>query len=358
MSHSAKSLVTNTIAAINPVDATWIEAAINHHQRLTKPAGSLGQLEELGCTLCAVQNQLPPVIDKTHVVIFAADHGVTASQALGPFPREVTAQMVHNFLSGGAAINAIAEVTNAQVAVVDMGVDADLSAIDSNRFYAHKIANGTDDFTLGAAMSEEQLYDALAAGISMADVCYEAGSQAVALGEMGIGNTTIASAMTAAMLGLSAESVTGRGTGSDDNTLVRKVDVINKALQVNSVDANNGFDVMQKLGGYELAGLAGLSLGLARRRIAVIADGFISTAAVLAATRMCAAVEGYTICAHQSTEPGHQALLKALGKPPLLNLGLRLGEGTGACLSITLLKSAANVMSQINRYCVFNAYSG
>jgi len=347
MSHSAQALVEATIAGIEPVDIGSIADAKVHHQSLTKPAGSLGRLETLGCDLCGIQKRVPPEIRSTHVVVFAADHGITKTHSLGPFPREVTAQMVYNFLNGGAAINAISGTVGARVYVVDMGVDADLELTESSMFHSHKIAAGTDDITSGAAMSESQLYKALAAGIAMAEQCHSEGSHAVALGEMGIGNTTVASAVTAALLELSPKTITGRGTGSDDETLNRKIEAIQLALNKNPVNPADGFDVLQKLGGFELAGIAGMALGLARRRVAVVADGFISTAAVLAATRICAPVKEYIVCGHQSTEPGHLALLKAFDKQPLLDLDFRLGEGTGACLSLGLLKSAAAVMSQM-----------
>jgi nicotinate-nucleotide--dimethylbenzimidazole phosphoribosyltransferase len=347
MTSPAQTQVEDTLAAITPLHTPSVEDATIYHQSLTKPIGSLGRLESIGATLCGIQRQVPPVIDQTHVVIFAADHGITKSHSLGPFPREVTAQMVRNFLNGGAAINAIANVVGADVAVVNMGVDADLSDIQSDRFYAHAVALGSGDISQGAAMTEAQLYQALAAGIAMAEHCYAQGSKAVALGEMGIGNTTIASAMTAAFLQLSPESITGRGTGSDDATLARKVKAIEQALVTNSVKSGDGFDVLRKLGGFELAGICGMALGLSRRGIAVVADGFISTAAVLAAVKMCPLVRDYVFVGHQSTEPGHEALVNALDARPLLDLEFRLGEGTGACLSLTLLKSAATVMSQM-----------
>jgi len=347
MTTTAQERVESTIAAISPLNVKSIDEATAYHQSLTKPVGSLGQLENVGATLCGIQQQVPPVIERTQVVVFAADHGITRSHSLGPFPREVTAQMVRNFLNGGAAINAIAKVIGAKVAVVDMGVDADLSDLTSNMFHSHSVAKGTADISAGPAMSEDQLYEALAAGITMAEFCFERGNQAVALGEMGIGNTTIASAVTVALLELSPDKVTGRGTGSDDTTLARKIAVIEQSIQRNPVDSGNGFDTLQKLGGFELAGIAGMALGLARRRIAIVADGFISTAAVLAAIRMCPSVADFVFCGHQSTEPGHQALLNALDKKPLLDMGFRLGEGTGACLSLALLQSAAAVMSEM-----------
>lgn len=347
MTNRAREQTESTIEAIKPIHTPSVDEAILFHGSLTKPVGSLGRLEDIGASLCGIQLHIPPVIDRKHVVIFAADHGITKSHSLGPFPREVTAQMVRNFLQGGAAINAIANVVGADVAVVNMGVDADLSDIQSEMYHPHMIANGTADISKGAAMSESQLYQALAAGISVAEHCYHHGSQAVALGEMGIGNTTIASAVTAALLELPPETITGRGTGSDDETLDRKISAIKQSLDVNPVQSENGFDVLRRLGGFELAGISGMALGLARRRIAVVADGFISTAAVLAAVRMCPPVRDYVFVGHQSTEPGHQALLNALDRQPLLDLGFRLGEGTGACLSLSLLQSAATIMSQM-----------
>jgi len=337
---SAQEQVENTIAAITPVSVQSVNEAITYHRALTKPVGSLGQLERLGAALCGIQQQVPPVVEQTHVVVFAADHGITESQSLGPFPREVTAQMVHNFLDGGAAINAIANVVGAKVAVVDMDVDADLSGIESDMFHSHSIANGTGDISIGPAMSNDQLYNALAAGIALAEIYFKQNSHAVALREMGIGYTTIASAVTAALLELSPDNVTGRGTGSDDHTVERKIAEIEQALSCNTVEPGNGFDALEKLGGFELAGIAGMALGLARRQIAIVADGFISTIAVLSALRMCPSVSDFVFCVHQSIEPEHPALLNALKKQPLLDLEFRLGEGTGAGLSLALLKSA------------------
>ncbi len=347
MTISAQQRVHDTIAAITPLHSESVNEAVEFHQSLTKPVGSLGRLEHIGAALCGIQQCVPPVMEKTRVVVFAADHGITRSHSLGPFPREVTAQMVQNFLAGGAAINALANVVGAEVDVVDMGVDANLSGIQSKMFHSLSVANGTQDISEEPAMSHAELYRALANGIDMAEYCFAQGCQAVALGEMGIGNTTIASAVTAALLDLSPETVTGRGTGADDDTLNRKIAVINKAIARHGVETGNGFDALQKLGGFELAGIAGIALGLARRRIAIVADGFISTAAVLAAIRMCSTVEDFMFFGHQSTEPGHQALLDELRQKPLLDMGFRLGEGTGACLSLALLKSAAAVMSQM-----------
>ncbi len=350
MASEHQATVLDTVQAIEPIDITWSDKAAAHHQRLTKPPGSLGELESVGVQLCAIQQKVPPIIDKTGVLVFAADHGITKQHCVGPYPREVTAQMVSNFVHGGAAINVLAKLNNADFCVVDMGVDADLSELgvtSSDQFIAASVARGTQDVSEGPAMTQDQLYEAMATGIHLADECSKAAHQAVAIGEMGIGNTTIASAVTAALLKLQPSEVTGRGTGADDVTLSRKIDLIETALSVNSNDAHSGWTVLQCLGGFELAGIAGLAIGLAKHRIAIVADGYISTAAVFAATKISPYLNDYVLSGHRSSEPGHQALLAAMQKKPLLDLGLRLGEGTGACLSLSLIKAAASVMQNM-----------
>lgn len=343
-------LLSDTLERIQPLDSHWLDTARQHHLQLTKPPGSLGTLEALGETLCAIQQRVPPKVESTRVLVFAADHGLTRDHVVGPFPREVTAQMVLNFVNGGAAINAISTLAGASFSVVDMGVDTDFSGFGlkpSAVFQSHPIARGTQDISAGPAMTTEQLTQALEVGIQLADQCAKDNQQAVAIGEMGIGNTTIASALTAAMLQLPITDVTGRGTGADDETLQRKVSLIEQAINVNKPNPHDGKDLLQKIGGFELAGIAGLCLGLASHRIAIVADGFISTAAVMAATRIHPAVNDYVFCGHRSPEPGHQYLMDALHKQPLHDLGLRLGEGTGACLALTLLHAAASVMSNM-----------
>lgn len=341
-------LLNTTLEHIKPVEPEWRNQANHHQLQLTKPPGSLGLLESVGADLCAIQQCVAPVVESTRVLVFAADHGLTRNHSVGPYPRDVTAQMVLNFVNGGAAINVFSSVVGAEFQVVDMGVDTDFAKFGlepSSVFYPRAVARGTDDISQGPAMSPDQLYQALGIGIELADVCARGGSHAVALGEMGIGNTSIASALSAAMLQRPVADVTGRGTGADDATLQRKIDLIEQALRVNEVDSSDGLDLLQKVGGFELAGIAGLSLGLARHGIAIVADGFISTAAVMAATRIHPAVQDYVFCGHQSPEPGHAFLIEALNKTPLLNLGLRLGEGTGACLSLALLQAASRAMS-------------
>ena len=343
-------LLSDTLERIQGIESHWHDKAAVHHLQLTKPPGSPGTLETLGEQLCAIQQQVPPVVQSTRVLVFAADHGITRDHVVGPFPRSVTAQMVLNFVTGGAAINALCNLTGASFSVIDMGVDTDFTELGltpSPSFQSHAIARGTQDISAGPAMTPEQLTQALAVGIRLADQCASDKLHAVAIGEMGIGNTTIASALTAAMLNLSVTEVTGRGTGADDDTLQRKVSLIEQALQVNQPNPNDGQDLLQTIGGFELAGIAGLCLGLASHRIAIVADGFISTAAIFAATRIHPAVADYVFCGHRSPEPGHQFLMSALNKEPLHNLGLRLGEGTGACLGLTLLQASARVMSEM-----------
>ena len=342
-----QQLVEQTASAISTTDKHWQQVAVAHHERLTKPVGSLGELETIGVQLCRIQQQVPPSVENIRVVVCAADHGITRNHALGPFPREVTAQMVSNFVAGGAAVNVIANSMNADFLVVDTGVDADLGGLQSPSFLSLPVARGTADLSAHAAMSEAQLNTALANGIRVADQCAEKGYDAVALGEMGIGNTTVASAMTAALLQLSPAAVTGRGTGADDATLQRKISTIETALQTHQVNPDNGYEILQKLGGFEIATLAGLSLGLAHRRITIVADGFISTVAALAACRINPLVREYIFSGHLSPEPGHRYLLDELGKKPILDLGLRLGEGTGACLALALLRTSARLMAQM-----------
>ena len=341
------ALFNETVEGISPIADELRERAVSRHAQLTKPPGSLGVLESVGIDLAAIQQTLQPRVESCCVVVMAADHGHTKSHQVGPYPRDVTAQMVANFVSGGAAINAIATTVGADMKIVDIGVDPHMGAFQSALLTHAPVGPGTAYITTGPAMTKAQLYAAIGQGLAVAEQCKAAGYQAVALGEMGIGNTTIASAMTAVMLDLPASEITGRGTGADDTMLQRKVKVIETAIAENSLNALDGLDILQKIGGFELAGLAGLALGLARHRIAILADGFISTAAVTAATRINPTVSNYLFCGHLSPEPGHRFLLDALQKRPLLNLDLRLGEGTGACLSLTVLKTAANILSDM-----------
>jgi len=341
-------LRASIVAEIEPVDLEWYRRARAYHDTLTKPPGSLGRLEEIGSRLCGIQRRMPPTLARARVVVFAADHGVAAEESVTPYPQAVTGQMVANFARGGAAINAIAGVAAVELCVIDIGVAHPVTS-ESTATSVHRraIASGTRNIAAGPAMTHEEVDLALAAGVEVAEECAAFGFAAVALGEMGIGNSTVASAITGALTWRTAAQVTGRGTGADDATLARKIAVVERALAVNQPDPTDGLDVLRKVGGLEIAGLCGLCLGLARRRIAIVSDGFIATAAAALATRIQPATTGYLFAGHLSPEPGHRLLLRELGLEPLLDLGMRLGEGTGATLSLSVLRAAAAVLTEM-----------
>ena len=291
----------------------------------TKPRGSLGRLEELGSRIVEIRGFVPERL-RAVVVVAAGDHGVTA-EGVSAYPQEVTAQMVANFVAGGAAVNVLAREGRAEVVVVDVGVAAPVDGVRSVR-----IAPGTANMTQGPAMTDEQCERALAAGAELADELADV--DVIALGEMGIGNTTSASALTARLLGVEPERVCGRGTGLDDAGVAHKVDVVRHALAV-----NDGRDPLASLGGFELAFLAGLATRAKTNRTVVLVDGFISAAAVLASD-----ARDNLIAAHRSSEPGHTLILEHLGLEPLLELGLRLGEGSGAALALPLLHASIAIL--------------
>ncbi len=304
----------------------------------TKPRGSLGRLEELGVRLAGIRGFVPRSLEAA-IVVAAGDHGV-AAEGVSAYPSEVTAQMVANFAAGGAAINVLARQVGARLVVVDAGV---AEPVEAEGVRPLRLGAGTASLARGPAMSEEQARRGLDAG---AELVAELGAvDVVGLGEMGIGNTTSASAITAALLGVEPEAVVGRGTGVDDDGLARKVDAVRRGLAANP--SREPLDVLAGLGGFELAVLAGVVLGAARARVAVLLDGFITTAAALVAVRLDPAAGDVLIASHRSPEPGHGLLLDALGLDPLLDLGLRLGEGSGAALALPLLRSAVAILAEM-----------
>jgi len=332
------------IESIRPLDPSWIDQAKRRLDRLTKPPGSLGRLEELAARYVAITEVERPNPPRSRVVLFAADHGVTA-EGVSAYPRAVTAQMVRNFLHGGAAINVLARHVGAEVQVVDIGVAADLAPLAD--LFARKVAHGTKNFVLEPAMSRGEAIQALTTGVELARQAAHDGIGLIGTGEMGIGNTTSSAAVTAVMTGLPVEQVTGRGTGIDEDTYRRKVCVIEKALALHRPDPKDPVGVLAAVGGFELAGLAGLILGAAAHRIPVVLDGFITGAAALLAVALKAESRDYLIASHQSAESGHRAVLASLGLRPLLDLDLRLGEGTGACLGISLVCGAIKILTQM-----------
>lgn len=331
------------IKSITPVDPDWITQAEQRQDRLTKPPKSLGRLEEIACRVAAIQQCLAPDVSRKRIVVFAADHGVT-EEGVSPYPSEVTAQMVANFLRGGAAINALAGASAADLVIVDAGVKYPIPPVESSikgtQFVQKPIRKGTRNFVKEPALTEEETWDAITLGLQVAEEAKEDGISLIGLGEMGIGNTTAAAALSAALTGLPASEVTGRGTGADDEILRLKQAVVARALRLHSPERDDAFFILRALGGLEIAGLVGVCLGAAIHRLSVVCDGFIATASAAIAVRMCPAVGDYLFAAHLSTEPGHAALLEILDQTPLLDLKMRLGEGTGAALAMNIIDAA------------------
>jgi nicotinate-nucleotide--dimethylbenzimidazole phosphoribosyltransferase len=329
---------------IRPLDGPAMAAARSRQDTLTKPQGSLGRLEELSVRLAGIQGKSLPRVKRKAVIIMAGDHGVMA-EGVSAYPPEVTAQMVHNFLNGGAGINVLARHAGARVIIVDMGVAAELPPHPG--LISRKIAPGTRNMCRGPAMTSAQAVAAVATGIEVMTAQVAAGLDIVGTGDMGIGNTTASSAICAVMTGKPVAEVAGRGTGIDDAQLKHKIEVIDRALAVNRPDPAQPLEVLAKVGGLEIAGLAGVMLAGAANRIPVVIDGFISGAAALIAAALAPGLRDYLIAAHVSVEPGHRVLLQYLGLEPLLDLGLRLGEGTGAVLGISLAEAAARILSEM-----------
>lgn len=338
------NLLDQTIGAIRPINTKWIEAAERHQLELTKPPGSLGRLEEIANRCAAIRESLTPTAARPRMVIFAADHGVCA-EGVSAYPQEVTAQMVANYLRGGAAINALARAGNIELKVVDVGVLAPLDI--PGDLISRRVAASTRNFCQEPAMTEAEMRAALTTGIEMAAEAAAAGCDLLGFGEMGIGNTTAASAIAAALTGEPVENVIGRGTGVDDESLARKRRAIERALALHAAQTQSALGIMQCVGGLEIAAMCGFCLGAAAHRVPVVTDGFIATSAAAVAVRLCPAAAGYLFAAHQSVEPGHARLLAAIGQEPLLHLGMRLGEGTGAALAIGIIQAAVAAFTQM-----------
>lgn len=328
--------ILNTLASITPLDQSAMEAARTRQQELTKPAGSLGRLEEIAIQVAGITGQPVPEIRRKAVIVMAGDHGVTA-EGVSAYPAEVTPQMVYNFLRGGAAINALAKFARAGVIIVDIGVATDIAHPD---LISRKIAYGTANMAKGAAMTREQMIEAISVGIDVFEAQFEQGIDLVATGDMGIGNTTASSAIAAALLGKPVSSMTGRGTGINDEQLAHKIEVIERALEQNRPDPRDPFDVLIKVGGFEIAGLAGVIIAAAARRVPIVIDGLISGAAALLAVEMQPIIRDYLFAGHRSVEQGHRLMLEHMRLAPVLDLNLRLGEGTGAVLAMNIIEAA------------------
>jgi nicotinate-nucleotide--dimethylbenzimidazole phosphoribosyltransferase len=339
-------LLESTIKRIVPQDSDFRESARARLNQLTMPHWALGRLMDLAVDLAGMTCSMSPKFERRAVVTMAADHGV-AAEGVSRYPQEVTRQMVHNFVNGGAGINALARVANARVVVVDMGVAGDLSELSqAGKIITKRVGGGTQNMIGGPAMTREQAVRCLESGIEVASEL-GADTDIFGTGDMGIGNTTSASAVVAAITAKPVETVTGRGTGIENGQLHHKVEMIEKALSVNKPDPEDGLDVLSKVGGFEIGGIAGLVLGAAAMRKPIILDGFPATAGALIARCLAPLSADYMIAAHRSVECGHQAMLAHLGKTPLLDLDLRLGEGTGAALAMTLVEAAARILTEV-----------
>ncbi|WP_428562190.1 MAG: nicotinate-nucleotide--dimethylbenzimidazole phosphoribosyltransferase [Solidesulfovibrio sp. DCME] len=345
-------------AAVGPVDAALFPVAQAHLDNLTKPRGSLGRLEELAARLFAIRGGKAPCVDPARVYVCAGDHGV-AAEGVSLFPQEVTRQMVANFLAGGAGINVLADTAGIDLRVVDAGCLGEPFA-PHPRFAGSRVAPGTANLAAEAAMSREVCEKALLLGASLAGQAASEGIMALGTGDMGIANTTPSTALFCAYLGLAPEAITGPGTGLDADGVRRKAGVVAKALRLHGdvVASGDPVAILAALGGLEIACLAGLILGAAAYKRPVAVDGFISTAAYVAARAIAPAVADYAFVSHASAEPGYAAVVGALGQKPLLDLGLRLGEGTGAVLALFLLRAGANIYNKMATFAAAGVDSG
>jgi len=332
-----------TIDSIGGLDEKAMQAARDRQDQLTKPRGALGVLEDISIKVAGITGDPLPVPGRKAVIVMAADHGVT-TEGVSLYPPEVTAQMVHNFLSGGAAINVLSRHVHAEVCVVDVGV---ASSVAGEGLLSRKVRAGTANMATGSAMSREEAIAALEVGICVAEEEMERGATFLAAGDMGIGNTTAASAITACITGLDPVEVTGRGTGIDDAGLDNKIAIIRRALEVNRPDPSDALDVLCKVGGLEIAGIAGVMLAAAAAHRPVLVDGFISAAGALVAAGLHARAADFMLASHLSVERGHAAILDLLGLHPIIQANMRLGEGTGAALAFFLVDASLKILAEM-----------
>ncbi len=342
--HSAPPFLQDTLGAIRPIDTSWYAQAAERLDQLTKPPGSLGRLERLAAQCYAICAGLPSVPVRKAAYVFAADHGVT-QEGVSAYPSAVTAQMVENFLRGGAAINVFARVHDVALTIIDAGVDAEFS--ESSALWHRKIRRGSRNLHREPAMSTSELEQALRVGLEAAEDARLNDYLMVAAGEMGIGNTTSASAITAALTGQPVEVVTGSGTGIRTEALEHKQRIIREALSRHLSGANSPLEALRCVGGLEIAAMSGFFLGAAQHRRLIVVDGFIATAAAALSVALAPAARDYMFAGHRSEEPGHACLLRHLDLEPVLDLRMRLGEGTGAVLAMPVIDTAAHMIAEM-----------
>jgi nicotinate-nucleotide--dimethylbenzimidazole phosphoribosyltransferase len=329
---------------IKPADQSLSAAVQAHLDDLTKPQGSLGRLEGIALKYAVATGKLDPVLTRKKICCFAGDHGV-AAEGVSAFPAEVTPQMVYNMLGGGAAINVLTRHAGVDLNVVDMGVNHDFP--DMAGLVKRKVKPGTANMAAGPAMSEEDALTALLSGAEIAFEAHDAGYHILGTGEMGIANTTPATALYSVLLDVPVDTITGRGTGIDDQRLQHKIEVIRKSININASRCTTAFGTLAALGGYEIAAITGFILGAAARKIPVVVDGFISSAGAVAALKLCPAVDDYLFFSHTSNEQGHRTVMQKLGARPILDLDLRLGEGTGAALAMQIIEAGVKVYKEM-----------
>jgi len=337
-------LLEKTIKKIGGLDYKLMEKTQERLNNLTKPKASLGRLEEVAKLIVGITRNENPVLKNKVIFTMSGDHGVT-EEGISAYPKEVTPQMVYNFLRGGAGINVLARHVGARVVVVDMGVACDLKP--HKDLVIKKVNYGTKNMVKGPAMSKDEAIKSIEAGIEVFEEEAKLDIDIVGTGDMGIGNTTASSAIASVVTGKSAEEVTGRGTGIDDKTLSKKQEVIKKAINLNKPEAKDAIDVLSKVGGFEIGGLSGIILAASSKRVPIVIDGFISGAAALIAYQLCPKIKDYLIASHQSQEKGHKIILDFLGVNPLLDLNLRLGEGTGAALAMSIIEASVKILTEM-----------
>jgi nicotinate-nucleotide--dimethylbenzimidazole phosphoribosyltransferase len=333
------------IKGIGHLGSEWIEKARKRTNQLVMPRRALGRLHDISERICGIQNTLSPSIHRKAFLVMVGDHGVV-NEGVSAYPQAVTAEMIKTFLMGGAGINVLSRQIGAEIIVVDMGVIPELKpdTLDGgNQLLIHKVANGTANFTRGPAMSLKEAEQAVLTGFQLAGDLFQQGIQLLGTGDMGIGNTTPSAAIGTVFTGSSLEDMVGRGTGIDDQGLVKKCEAIHTGIQINQPDLKNGLDVLAKVGGFEIGGIAGSILAGAYYKHPVVIDGFISTAGALVAQALCPSVVDYLFAGHCSAEPGHKRMLKHLGLKPILDLEMRLGEGTGAALAMGIMEGAVRI---------------
>jgi len=337
--------IAKIIQKIGPINFKLMEKAQNKLDNLTKPQGSLGRLEDFAKRVAGISETLSPTVKRKVIFVMAGDHGV-AEEGVSAYPQEVTFQMVDNFIQGGAAINVLANHIGAKIIVVDMGVAKDFPP--EKGIVIKKIAYGTKNITKGPAMNKVEAEKAIIAGIEVfEDELSRKGIDIIGLGEMGIANTTSSSAIVACLTKSKVEEVTGRGTGINQKQIKNKIEVIKRALEINKPNPQDGFDVLSKIGGFEIGGLVGCILAAAAHRVPVVIDGFISVASALIAVTIAPQAANYIFSSHNSVEKGHKIALDYLGKIPMFDLNMRLGEGTGAALGISFIEAGVKILNQM-----------